>query len=175
MKQTKAQLWYLDFIIGVTLFVIILIVSFRYVTTNVLSGKEASHAPIDADKISEYLVSEGIPKNWTEDDIVIIGITSGDNMINLTKVELFKNMSQSDYNNVKFLFGISSDFIISFQDSSGNLLNLTNQTYIGKPGITLSDLSSTDPNNLMTIMRYLVYKHDGISEIVGMKVIVWQE
>jgi len=42
-------------------------------------------------------------------------------------------------------------------------------------GATVNDIKALDPEKIITITRYLTYKHDDISEIISMKVVLWQE
>ena len=40
---------------------------------------------------------------------------------------------------------------------------------------SINDVKAANPETLITLTRYVVYKHDGISEIVAMRVVLWQE
>jgi hypothetical protein len=43
------------------------------------------------------------------------------------------------------------------------------------PDYSPNDIGNIDPKDIITITRYLVYKHDDIAEVIAMKVVVWQE
>jgi hypothetical protein len=175
-KTRKAQIWYMDLIIAIGIFLIILIIAFRFLTSDyVTEEKRGSETFFEAEKLSEYLLSPGIPEDWNETNAVIYGITSGGNILNLSKLEMLKNISGNDYENAKFRFGINSDFLIYFVDKEGNFINLTNQTFIGKNGFTNDSFVAYTPSHIATIERFLAYRHDGIAEIIGMRVIGWQE
>ncbi len=174
--KKKSQIWYIDFIIGVTIFIVILIVAFKFLSLKYLEPeKEMSQIIREGEKISNYLMTPGIPFNWSQEQVVVIGIVSENNEINLTKLDQLKNMSKDDYTKVRFLFGIKSDFLLFFEDKDENIINLTDQEYIGKPGLTLQDVLDTKPEDMFTIIRYVIYRHDDIAEIVGMKVVIWKE
>lgn len=175
MFKNKSQIWYMDFVMGVTIFTLIVILAFKFLSdTTYIPGKETNYVLIDSDKISNSLLTPGVPPNWTQEYVVAIGIMSKSNVLNTTKLDFFKNMTIKDYENVKYLFGVESDFIIFFENNN-TLINITNQTFIGKPGITLSSLYATNPENRLTISRYVVYRHDNIADIISLKVLTWQE
>jgi hypothetical protein len=171
----KTQLWYLDFIFAVTMFTLILIMGFRYIAnSHLIPGKETDSVLLEADIISQSLMTSGIPVNWTVDYVIVPGITTH-NILNLTKIESLKNLTCSNYTHLKYMMGIKSDFIIYFEDQNRTILNLTNQSFIGRPGYTPESINNSLPEGLVTIVRYIGYKHDDIADIISMKVMVWQE
>ena len=171
----KGQMWYSDFILAVTIFTLVLVLSFKYITTDYfISGQDTNIVLSDVTRLSETLLTPGIPHNWTEDYVVMIGVTSN-NILNSTKIDMLKNMSINNYAQVKSTLGLKSDFLLYFENNTGHEINITNQTYIGKPGLTKQDVQTLAPDNVITVNRYSVYKHDNISEIVGMKVMAWLE
>jgi hypothetical protein len=176
MKKKKSQIWFMDLIIGITLFTLILVVAFKFLSSKYIEpDKEKNLVLLDGQKMSDSLMSTGIPQNWSEEHVVVIGITSNENVLNLTKLDMLKNMSLSDYSRLKYLLGVRSDFILYFLDIEDNIINITNTTYIGKEGIEANDLIDKKVEDMVTIDRYLVYKHNETAEIVEMKVILWQE
>jgi hypothetical protein len=175
MKR-KSQLWYLDFIIGLSIFTLMIIMAFRYTSLR-FSDNEAEQGRVwnDAQRLTESLLSEGIPKNWTEGNVISIGVLSEDNAIDLNKIETLKNLTIVDYDKTKFIIGLKSDYIIHFEGATGSIINLTNQSYIGKPGITEQDVLDSNPKDELFYTRYVVFRHDSVAEIIAMKVLVWQK
>jgi len=172
-KLLKSQLWYFDFILGLTIFTLILLVSYRYIGNSyVISGKDVNSVMSESNKLSETLMTSGLPTNWTQDNVVSIGIVT-DNVLNITKLDQFKNMTNSDYTNVKNMFGLRSEFIVFFHDKDGNLLNVTDQEYIGS-GYTLEDVEDFFKEEMVYVTRYTTYKHDDIAQIISLKVVMWQ-
>ncbi|MBN1502429.1 hypothetical protein JW930_02715 [Candidatus Woesearchaeota archaeon] len=173
--QTKSQIWYTDFIMATTMFLLVLVLSFHYITTNyIITAKETNQVVVEADKLSASLVSPGIPANWTNESVVSIGIAA-DSVLNITKLSYLWNMTSTHYETTKYTLGIKSDFLIYFQDRNGSVIDLVGAEFIGKPGFAPSTVQGNAPENIITITRYLTYKHDNVSDIVGMKVILWQE
>lgn len=172
--KKKAQVWYMDMVLGLTIFTLISILAFKYISER-QSLEDTNNAPAEAQRISEFLMSEGIPQNWTAEDVRAIGIISSGNEINLTKLGYLANLTASDYYNVKSVFGIKSDFIIYFENLDGALINVTGQPYIGMENFTDEIVELSDAGHVSVITRYIVYRHDSIAEIISMKVETWQE
>ncbi|MBN2368322.1 hypothetical protein JXC34_04845 [Candidatus Woesearchaeota archaeon] len=171
----KSQIWYMDFILGLTLFLLIIVIAFRFVTTShIYTGKETSLVLAESDKLSGILMSTGIPATWTPQDVVIFGLMQENNVLNTTKLEYFQNMSLDDYEDMKLKLSLNSDFILYFQNRTGGNINITNTTYIGCPGYTPETIEAALPEDLITVTRYVVYKYNGTAEIVALKVVVWQ-
>jgi hypothetical protein len=172
----KAQIWYMDLVIAIGIFVVILIITFRFISTDYVSTeKKGTETFFETEKLSEYLLSPGIPERWNESSVVIIGITSGENVLNISKLEMLKDLTNNDYEHTKFGFGFNSEFLIYFVNKEGVLLNLINQTFIGKSNYTNESFGTYMPSHITSIERFLAYKHDGVAEIIGMRVIGWQE
>ena len=164
LRMRKAQLWYFDFIVGATIFLLSIVIALRYVTTDYYIKIRESNILVDeANRLSSSLMTTGIPNNWTRENVVSIGIANEDKSINLSKLEELKEID-NDYLKLKSLIGIKNDFMISFENSEGEAINFGKE-YFGIP-----------PNgkDVVTITRYMVYRHDDIAEIIGMKVKVWK-
>jgi hypothetical protein len=159
----------MDFILGATVFILILVLAFKYVNTERISPY--SDLIYDSDRISSNLMSAGIPHDWTEDNVVIVGLVSSGNILNITKLEQLDAMAEDDYNKLKNLFGIGNDFLISFYDVDSHLLSLSDTDYIGKPETTPDMIAGSE---ISTVKRYLVHKESNYSRIIRMDVVVWK-
>ncbi len=175
MKK-RAQIWYMDFIIGLTIFILMLVVAFKF-TTLKFSDDESDRARIwdDAQRLTGAILSSGIPENWTQSNAISIGITSDSSALDIVKLDLLKNFTLSNYDRTKFIFGINSDYLLHFETINNTLLNITDNPYIGKPGLTDQDVLDNNPKDKLAFVRYLVYRHDSIAEIIAMKILVWRE
>jgi hypothetical protein len=147
-KLLKGQLWYFDLIIALTIFILVIILSFKYLADY---SRDVSITS-EAETLSESLLSEGLPKEWDEDNVSIIGIMD-DNELDLAKLSSLQNMS---YERAKTILSIRSDFSIL-------ILNRT----IG--------MNYTDPENLVEFNRYVVYRHDDIAEIIPVTIVVFDD
>lgn len=165
----KGQIWYMDFILGLTLFIIILIVSFKYMSSSVVLQNEED-LTYEADRLSGALMRPGIPINWTPSTVLSIGLVD-EQVLDPAKVAYFANLSNEDYGNTKVLLGVQPDYLVYFMKGS-TYINVTNQTFIGMGNISYINETASE---IITLTRYVVYSHDNISEIIGMKVMVWDE
>ncbi len=174
MINKKAQYWYMDLIIAITIFSFTLIIAYRFITF-AMANQDENLILREADKISEVIVSAGIPSNWTPENVFVIGLTNGNNVLNLTKVEYLKNMTEEDYDNTRHTMAIQSELLLFFENKDGNITKIIDEEYIGKPGFTLDTVKSLNPKDQITLTRYVVYKHDDIAEIVALKLMFWDE
>lgn len=170
--MAKSQLWYLDFIFGITLFVVILLVAFKFIAETGTSRESQSFS--QADMAAKAIFSRGIPKNWTTEDVLSPGIVSDDSSLNLTKLAGLQDLCTNDYDRARLILGIGSDFIIYFENLDGNVLNLTGQEYVGKPGFSMAELNQ-DAKNIASAVRYIVLREDSAAQIISMKLIVWEK
>ncbi|NTV23086.1 MAG: hypothetical protein HGA85_01770 [Nanoarchaeota archaeon] len=169
-RSTKAQIWYIDLLIGLVIFTVAMVLFFKFATSRYLVKDNEEIFP-EVVRLSQILVSEGIPQNWTEENVITPGLFT-DGEVSIQKLEMFSNMS-SDYYRLKRLLATESDFIVVFEEQNGNNLSFGNFT-LGKPNVTIEELESIQKKDIFTVVRYGVYRHDQIAEIVAMKVVVWQ-
>jgi len=121
--------------------------------------------------ISESLVSQGYPSNWTDMTVERIGITDGDKIINSTKLIQFYNLSLTNYSKTRKLFGIKGDFIVFFTRMNNSPANLSGIYKIGYPLVVLDlqnnvDLSAVEYNNLVSLKRILIYDKVTVNMVV---------
>jgi len=105
----------------------------------------------DGKIVTNTLLSGGSPEDWTEDNVIKIGILS-DNKINQTKLEYFYNLTQTNYNNTKILFNTRYDYL--FFLSENMTLGSEEIEYIGK---NVLDKDNVDTYNLVKITRFTSY------------------
>ena len=178
MSFKKSQIWYSDFILGLAIFIIIFLVSVKYVTEHYTLARESSDEIIYTGKIiSESIMSNGVPENWNQTNVFRIGLTNGNQILNLTKVYYFANLTETQYTRTKSLFGSRYDYLVYFKNNNNVTLNFTKK-YIGKPGQTRDSVISLDLKNLIKINRYIVLKRGQpnlTAEIIEMNIFLWEE
>ena len=118
----KGQVWITDFMVGLALFMMILFVVLRIFLSMDLPKQSETY--IDAVHVSSGLLTQGYPKNWTNDTVIIPGIAK-DNMINYTQLEEYATIP---YGRTIVLYQLSSDYIFFFSNST-NVINTTRCTY----------------------------------------------
>ena len=165
MKQTKkAQIFSIDMIIAVTIFLIGLIIFFRY-GSQIYYKNTANSMNTEAEELSNKIISSGSPKNWSElnlsndkelKSISAIGICNdGTNIVNNSKLEKLIQLSNKNYKELKFIEKARYNFVIE----------------LPRANITIGDKSYKyqEANNIITITR-IVAINNSLEEL---KVIVF--
>ena len=116
----EAQVFYGDAFLGFTIFTVAVVTFFALSGNSSYSeGRVLDALVSDAESVSDSLVSEGIPPDWTPGTVAIIGLTDGAFRVNYTKVSMFYGMS---YNSTNSLFGTNANYLIFVKDKDGNVL-----------------------------------------------------
>ncbi len=121
----RAQTWSTDALVGMTLFFITALLLY-YLMGPVKKGEQDEGLQAESKKLPEILSSE---QNMTQ--VFIKG----------SKVDESRLLDASmlGYENLKSLFGISSDFCIYFEDEKGNIVPIGgNRMGIGSPLANIS-------------------------------------
>ena len=159
----KGQAWGMDLMIATMIFSLAL-VSFYLYSFNVGDFEnDLESLSFDGRIITNTLLSSGSPEDWTEFNVVELGILTDDE-INETKLWRFYNFSRDNYTQTKSVFNTVNDYYFFFE--SNMTFGTVEVEGIGKPGIDKDNISS---NNLVKIERIVVYKNKPI----GAKLYVW--
>ncbi len=164
----KSQIWYIDLSVALSIFLIMLVFSFKFLSETYIFEKD-NNMISEADRLSAKLMTPGIPENWTNEDVISIGLTR-ENKLDTSKINYLINLSKESYPNVKAILSIKSDFIIFFENRTGDMINFSDSGYIGMPGKTQYNIEAEEK---VFIERYLAYTYNNISEILSMKVVLW--
>jgi hypothetical protein len=154
----------MDMIIAIVIFGVAIAVYYKTIT-NLSDQDEVLLNDIleSAKSISDSLLTEGYPKNWTHENVTHIGIVTGDK-INQTKLNLFSSM---DYSYTKKIFGTIHDYYIFFENSDGSKIRINNtKEGAGKPGVNSTNIDQEEnPKKLAKITR-IVAKNNSIARMV---------
>lgn len=122
--KKRGQTVSLDIIIAVTLFLVVLLVFFSYVTqTDALKLPVASRESL---RVTELLKSEQFQYSIVE---------GGE--VDLAKLLLMKNLTDQE---LRVAFGVTQDFCIYLEDENGHLYRLDSSTLgIGMSGIRVNN------------------------------------
>lgn len=167
MGARKGQAWILDFIVGFVLFLIVLLL-----TTTVLFDHFEETGFSDAEEsayiISESLLGPGYPKNWTNETVIRIGLTS-ENRLDLQKLSSFSNLT---YGDSLSYFGVKNDYVVFFE-RNGTVQNLTGlECGYGKVEVLQNcaiNLNNIDYDNLAKVNRLIILN----STILELVVYTW--
>lgn len=150
----KGQVWFIDFMTGILIFVIVIFVYYEYAYNIDEDPSEiTTELLMDAKSIGSSLVGPGSPQDWNSSNVEVIGLTDGDQRILEDKLTQLANLS---YNNAKTKLRTNYNFYLILHH-----LNGTEITNFGQQPI--------DEENLVSLTRILIYQ----SEIVNLIVQVW--
>lgn len=177
-KKKKGVVWYSDFVVGFTMFLVGILLATNYIRNNfVITREGVNDLTFAANTLSETLMRQGVPDNWNETNVFQIGLTDGNYNLNITKLQSLDNLSQDNYETSKRLVGSSFDYLIYFKNSEDVTQSFTSSTYIGYPGYNETNVFEL-ANDIITISRYVVMKEESGGEtsasIIKMIVHVWQ-
>jgi len=167
MRSKKAQGWGIDLIVALMIFSAATILFYTF-SLNYFSDSEDNFNLLknDGELIMNHLLSEGYPQNWNQTNVVKIGLLSNER-INQTKLELFYNLTQTDYQKTKNLFLTKYDYFFSIENKNITI-SVGQIRGIGKPRTIINKINAT---NLIKIKRISVYKEKPVTVYLY----VWEE
>ncbi len=175
----KAQAFTQDLIIAVVIITMMILIFFSFYTNQNIGTENIENNVMSETKtITDYLTTKGYPDDWNSTNVVRIGFTDNDYTLMLGKLELFSNMTRDDYDKARTLLKTKYDYIIFFTDYNGNVLNITNQKFIGKQGINNTNIESLEsPTHISSITRFVVLRDNNNSSvrIIEMVTYVWSK
>lgn len=166
--EKKAQIWGLDILVGMALFLIGIMVFFVY-SLNQPSEAQGNFEFLfyDGKIIAENLMSQGYPLDWNSSNVVTIGITS-EYKINETKLEQLYEMvyNENNYNLTKNIFNTQYEYYFFLEENM--TINSIDVEGIGKPGTTKGNVNA---KNLIKITRFTVYQN----KTTPIYIYLWEE
>lgn len=163
--MTKGQTWTVDFMIGTVMFFIALFVFYQYYSNTIsIDLGEVKTLRMDAEGISNSLMSEGYPPNWNiltdDDDILQLGIVDDGFLLNDTRLARLKTL---DYKDTRKLLNTKYDYYFYFLDKDKVIKE-------GYGGIASpSDIETQNPKKIVTLSRFVFYDRN----IYRMVLYVW--
>lgn len=155
-KHAKAQAWGMDLVIAAVIFTVGIVIFYFYTLNEPNEAEETiSNLFYDGDIIADSLFSEGYPKNWNSENVIMPGILNNDK-INETKLENFYILNNLDYGRAKALFNTKYEYY--FFLSENMTINSTEIEGIG--------LKPYAPKNLIKITRFTIYKNKPITAYI---------
>ena len=107
MLTNKGQLFSYDFLVAVSIFMLLISIGILYTQqffSDLGFAKKSKELEKKCLDVSNILLSEGIPPNWNPSNVKLVGLATDDSL-NETKVQ---NLMAMDVNQVKEMFGIPS-------------------------------------------------------------------
>ncbi len=154
MKGKRGQVWSLDLITSIVIFLMVLMPLFflwNYVNRQNDQQILFDEAENLALSVSDSLVrTRGIPEDWNTSSVNTIGLATEENVLDVAKVSYFLTMGGSEYNRTRTILTGGYDFFFNLTD-----LNGTNYGVVG---------SKPDDKTLVPVERYCLY-NDRIAKL----------
>lgn len=153
---------------GLALFLIGIMIFFIYSINQPFQAKENLELlSYDGKIIADNLLTEGYPKNWNSNNVVVLGLTT-ENKINQTKLENLYSMIyiENNYTKTKNLFGTQYDYYFFLTENI--TVNSNSREGIGKPGVTKETIIAKD---LVKTTRFTIYQN----KTTPLYLYTWQE
>lgn len=165
MISKKAQVWGFDLIVAMIIFIIGM-ASFFLFYQNYSNdfGNSYESLVFDGNSMMDLILSEGMPFAWNSTNVEVIGILS-ENKINKTKLELFYEITKSNYASTKAIFNTRYDYLF-FMESNFTIANSSVRS-LGKPNTNPEEINA---ENLIKINRITVLDN----KPVGVYLYVWE-
>ncbi|MFW5746271.1 MAG: hypothetical protein ACOCWQ_01835 [Nanoarchaeota archaeon] len=153
------QIWYLDFFAAIIVFIVLSGIFAQYIMQDMGGQESIPRLTSEAARVSEALMGEGYPHNWTAATVNQIGITGGDWRVNQTKIEQMYSLSAREF---RMGLGTSENVYVEMYNGT-DLVPFSGKNYAG-------DKPSTQADTQGAIVRHLIYHGD----IVQLQVIAWE-
>ncbi|RJQ16827.1 hypothetical protein C4573_02060 [Candidatus Woesearchaeota archaeon] len=128
----KAQSWSVDFSLGLLIFLLAGILSFKLLA-NTTQPNTFQEVYDEAKYLSESFMDEGYPINWTNDTVVKIGLLKE----NKFQVSKYLNLSVMSYGKTKQHLNTVAEYYIYFENEYGQALNISGLCGYGHSDVTL--------------------------------------
>jgi len=179
----KSQVWISDYTLAMLLFIIAALISVKIIINSFNANTVFEELKDDAAKISEALLSEGYPIDWTNASVIRPGLLTG-KRLDQDKVLKAMNNSYLNYTVLRGKLQAKHDFLVIFQNRYEDMVEFNSQLCkIGKPSLyinytsvggvincTAPDFTSISYDNMAKLTRLSIYN----SDIVRMVVYTWE-
>lgn len=167
MKSKQAQIWSLDLMAGVALFLIGIVIFFTYSINQ--SGEAEDKLELlfyEGKVVANSLVSSGYPEQWNSGNVITLGIAD-EGRINNTKLQALHDMIQAgNYTQTKNMLNTIYDYYIFFEDNMTSIPGSPDG--IGKP---LTTRDNVNARNLIKTTRFTVYEN----KTTPLYLYIWEE
>lgn len=156
LHSTKGQALSIDFIFASVLFLLLVVFFFVHFNSVQKPDYLLSELQQEAVSISNILMSEGVPGNWSEDTVILPGITDGSYRLDEDKWSILAGINVTEQ---RTLLGVKHNFLILLQNESGCLITVNSIAYIGEGAISSGSCGKVDldSTHIIPIHRILIH------------------
>lgn len=126
IKNNKGQSWYLDFILAITVMIIVGVIFVKLIISFSGNQQDVQEFTDEARNIANTLLSSGNPKSANDQNYNYdyqyfrLGLTNDDYKIDKAKFDILRSFSDSNYEKLKTIIGTNLDFYVVLEDRDGN-------------------------------------------------------
>ncbi len=158
MKR-KGQIWSFDLALSLLIFftaMLSMLFAWSYMSSDIAETRQIKTMQLRALTVSDSIIrTPGIPLDWNESNVEVIGLASSDNTLVTSKVDSFMAM---EYGKARALLGVSPyDFYMEIKDINGTIYKNTTLPISG------------DADFVVPAERYAVYR----GRIIKLRFILW--
>jgi len=162
--KIKGQVFSVDIIIAVIIFTAAILIYYKAMINFSEDDSELFDSIImDVKSISDSLMSEGNPANWSKENINTLGLHTNQR-INKTKLRYFAGIP---YKDTKNLLGTKYDYYIIFKDRNNNVCPINESLEgIGKPGVNLTNINILQNQKMLVKVTRITIRNSDIQKMV---------
>jgi len=153
----RGQIWTVDYTVGLLLFLIALVALVTVLAKTSLLKDSFSDVLRSGDAVSEQLMGTGYPADWRSDDVLALGILTG-NELSQRKTERLLALSQEDYDVTKRLLNTQYEYAFTLSTRNGTLVPILDACVVGSPAVTETKSAYS------TTARIAYYTRDATAE-----------
>lgn len=164
----KAQVWLSDYTLSMLLFILAALISVKIIINSFSANTDFQELKTEASKISEILMSEGYPVDWTNETVIRPGLLT-DRRLNQTKVAHAMDHAYLNYTFLKFMLQAKHDFAVVFEHPNGELIQFEGLCVIGNTSVSPICLAPTfnfRHKNMVQLNRLMVYNRSIVKAVV---------
>ncbi|MCK5449916.1 hypothetical protein KAI32_03550 [Candidatus Pacearchaeota archaeon] len=166
--EKRAQIWGLDILAGMVLFLIGLMIFFTYSLNQPGEAQDNFEFLFyDGKIIADNLMSPGYPLDWNSSNVITLGISS-DDKINETKLERLYEMIYVENNYTLTKNILNTQYEYYFFLDQNMTINSIEVEGIGKPGTTKDNVVA---KNLIKVTRFTIYQN----KMTPFYIYIWEE
>jgi hypothetical protein len=175
MKNKKAQVWAIDLVVSMVLFIGIILLFYRFAISFTPDYSQVNNLIKEGGYVTNTLRSTGYPPNWSDydiDDVYSIGLMDENGFLNKTKVVKFREWAGDDgnpgayYSQLKSKINTRYDYYIEFWNGTKYLDEVDGIGPIGK------NFDGQGANQVIKFQRLVPY-NDGSVKPLKLILYLW--
>ena|SRR3989344_3556486 len=158
MRKKRGQGWGFDAMVASMIFTVALTTFYLFAINYGKSDQNRfDDLARDANVLADTVLTEGVPANWDQTNVVAIGIITN-NKINETKLKNWYDLAQANYPATRVFFSTSVNYFV----------NLSDQIYINDEPVEGIGLKPQENKTVFRVSRFTTYREKPVTLYVVM-------